>query len=389
MSSRFNKLDEALQTSDPAPALECLIEELDRAGEYRPLLDALLLKARYDLGLPLVHVGSLNSLPEAARGPYEERYVHAIREVGRKLLSSGDLAGAWAYFRAIGEPEPVAESLNVYEAGDDPEEVGRIIDIAFNQGANPRRGFQLILNHYGTCSAITALEQLPNDRTVWMDCVERLVRHLHEQLLANVRADLERRGDKLPENPTSITRLVEGRDELFADEAYHIDISHLSSTVRHSIMLTDRDALALAVELTEYGRRLSPRLQFEGMPPFENTFEDHRRYLRALLGDEVDAAVAYFRGRAEESESDDLESTLPAQVLVNLLVRLGRHDDAIEVAASKLQRVPESMLGCPGIPELCQQSGKLDRLATIARDQGNLVNYLAARLAARHHAEGR
>ncbi len=46
--------------------------------------------------------------------------------------------------------------------------------------------------------------------------------------------------------------------------------------------------MALAADLTEYGRRLSPRLLFDGPPPFEKIFDDHGIYLAALLGQDVE-----------------------------------------------------------------------------------------------------
>src|SRR5262249_31312450 len=153
------------------------------------------------------------------------------------------------------------------------------------------RGFELILENYGTCSAITAFEQLPpQDPTIRAACAERLIQHLHRDLAANVRADVANRGLVLPAaaapaaGSASIAELLRDRDWLFADDAYHIDISHLASVVRMSILTQDPEAVALAVDLTEYGRRLGPRLQFEGSPPFERIFDDHRVYLRAVLG---------------------------------------------------------------------------------------------------------
>ncbi|MFO0888980.1 MAG: hypothetical protein U0790_07505 [Isosphaeraceae bacterium] len=383
----FEVLSESLRVGGPEAAIRALVEQLEAAGEYRALLDALLLKARHELGLPPVQVGSLYDLPETVRTQFEERYVEAIRHVGTKLLAAGEIPAAWAYFRAIGEQEPVAAALDRYLPGDDHEKLAQVIDVSFNQGANPRRGFELILGHYGTCSAITALEQARiHDPAIQAACVERLVRHLHAQLLENLQADLRQRGTPATGASRSITELVAAHPELFAEEAYHTDVSHLSSTVRYSIMLTDRAALALAADLAEYGRRLSPRLQFEGAPPFERTFEDHLRYLRALLGQDVEQAVAHFRRKAEETLGDDLESTYPAQVLVNLLVRIGRLEDAIDVAGEQLAGLADGALVCPGVAELCQRAGRLDRLEAIARSHGNPVQFLAARLGTRPSA---
>ena len=379
--SAFDALERTLRHSGPPGAFEQLIEHLDKAGDYRSLLDALLLKARYDLNLPLIQVGGLSNLAEPVRTQFEDRYVEAIRLVGSKFLAAGEIPAAWAYFRVIAEPEPVKAALDEYEPDQDTERLGQIIDVAFNQGANPRRGFELILDHYGTCSAITALEQVPpGDAAIQTACIEKLIRHLHAQLAFSIRADLAQRGETVPGEATSVAELIAGRDWLFADEAYHIDVSHLSATVRYSILVSDPATLALAVDLTEYGRRLASRLQFEGMPPFERIFEDHCVFLHALLGQDVDAAISHFRKKVEAVVDDDVESSMPAQVLVNLLVRLGKLDEAIDLAAERLAHLPEQALTCPGLAELCQQQGRMDRLAEVARQRGDMVHFLAARL---------
>jgi hypothetical protein len=71
---------------------------------------------------------------------------------------------------------------------------------------------------------------------------------------------------------------------------------------------------------------------------------------------------------------------LPAQTLVNLLVRVGRAGAAIDVAAAHLAEIPDSALTCPSVAQLCRSAGEPDRLARIARDHDDLVNFTAARL---------
>jgi hypothetical protein len=214
-------------------------------------------------------------------------------------------------------------------------------------------------------------------------CVDRLVRHLHAQVLANVRADLIQRGERdLPENAT-LSQLLEGRSFLFDEDNYHVDVSHLSAAVRHSLVVEDPATLRLAAELADYGSQLSPRLRFEGRTPFEQTFEDCGRYVKGLLGIQQEEAIAHFRAKMEappEPYLDELESSLPAQALVNLLYRIGRHDEAIDVASERLARLPGAALVCPGIVELCRKGKRLDRLVEIAGQNGDLVTYLSARL---------
>ena len=380
----FASLDDALRALGPVAALDCLIAQLDAKREYRALLEAHLLKARHELGLPLIMSGPLASLPEPARTRYEEKYVAAIRLVGSRHLDAGDIPTAWAYYRAIAETEPVASAIRDFQPTENDERLGAVIEVAFNHGVSPERGFELIMEHYGTCPAITAFEQLPpHEAATRTACAGRLIRHLHRELTANIRSEIASRGQVLSPEESSIALLLEDRPWLFTDDGYHIDISHLAAVVRMSLLVPDRDVMALAVDLTEYGRRLSPRLVFDGPPPFEKIFEDHGIYLKALLGQDAGPAIAHFRGKLTAENDGDTDSSLPAQTLVNLLLHAGRVDDAIDVASQHLAGIPEAALGCPGIAQLCLQAGQPHRLAHIARDQGDLVTFTAALLQTR------
>lgn len=379
----LSAIEHALATGGVAGAIERLVEAASRRDDPRVLLDALLLKARQELGLPLIALGTLADLPEPARTHYEDRYVDALREVGTSLLNRGQITAAWPYFRTIGEKEPIARAMEqtALESGD--ERVSALIDVALYQGAHPRHGFQLVLDHHGTCSAISAFESLPPDNAIREACARSLLRTLHSHLAANLRAEITRQGHGRPSEDAPIPALLAGRDWLFADEAYHIDISHLASVVRMSTLLTDRADLNLALELCEYGRRLGPRLRYDDAPPFERTYEDHAAYLKALLGREVEESIAHFKHKLETLEAGSDEALLSAQAIVGLLARLGRLDEAIDVAAEHLAAVPEGLLSCPSLPQLCQRAGRLDRLADISRERGQLVSFTAALLQSR------
>mgnify|MGYP000976047468 CR=1 FL=1 len=394
-----------------AEALDDLIASLKERGGGRPLLDALLLKARFDLGLPLIPLNSLSDLAEPVRSQYEDRYVEAIRAVGQGLLNAGKLLEAWPYFRVLGEKEPIVRAIDAYTPGAPGEELDPsfhgVVDLAFNQGVHPVKGFGWILEHYGTCSAISSFEHLPSDEAVRRVCAEHLIRHLHEHLVFSLRSDLERRGgaSSLPPEGTPISDLLAGHEELFADDAYHIDVSHLTATVRLGPLAHDPEVLKLARDLTEYGRRLSPRHQYEGDPPFERVFEDHAVYFDIRLGRDVENGLAHFRAKlppppppsseaaapADVEESDartwdpggesDLYSTLPAQVLAKILVQLDRHEDALEIVAQHLASIPEGAIpGLPSLAQLCKRANRLDRLAALSRQRNDPVQFAAARL---------
>ncbi len=306
------------------------------------------------------------------------RYVEAIRHVGGRLLSRGNIVAAWPYFRAIGEKEPIVSALESYTPGEGDESVGHVVEVAFNQGAHPRRGFELILDHFGVCSAISAFEGLPQDDTIRLSATEALVNRLHADLVASLRAEIERQGHPAPPEGVSISQLIEGRTWLFEEEAYHLDVSHLGAVVRIAVLAEDRTTLENAVELTEYGRHLSPRHQYEGEPPFERLYEDHGIYLRALLDRDADVAIAHFRAKLPPADPDGEGVTTAAQILVRLLVRLGRLEEAIAISDEHLSGVPEGMLMVPGLSQLCARAGRMDRLAETSRRIGDPVRYAAA-----------
>jgi len=374
----FDALDRQLRENGPGAAIDALIAHLDATRQYRALLDALLLKARHDLHLPLVASGTLGDLPEPTRTQFEDRYVEAIRTVGGKLLATGDITAAWPYFRAIAEKDLIASAIDEFQPAEGDDRVGAIIDVAFNQGANPRRGYELILEHYGACSAITAFEHLPPDENIRQFCANRLIRHLHAQLTHSLRAEITRRGQPLPPEGTSIPDLMAGRDWLFFDDAYHIDVSHLGAVVRIAPLVSDPETLRLAVELAEYGRNLSDRHKYDCDPPFSDLYGDHAIYLRGLLNDDAERAIAHFVAKLPPADPDGDGDTLAAQILIRLLTRLDRHDEAIDVAAAHLRGVPESALICPTLSQLCHQAGQAARLADLAKRDGDLVHYTAA-----------
>jgi hypothetical protein len=375
----FEALERAFRQDGPDAGIDLLIKQLIEAKNYRGMLDALLLKARRDLKLPLVSSGSMAEIVEPLRTQYEDRYIEAIRAVGSKYLEAGEIGNAWAYFRVIGEPGPVAKAINEYVPGEDDERLGGIIEVALHHGAAPVKGFEMILEHYGTCSAITAFEQLPaQDESIRERCAGMLIGRLHRDLAANLRLEIANRGQPLSAGPVGIDELVRGRDWLFSDESYHIDISHLASVVRMSLLAKDAAAIRQAFELTEYGRRLSPRLQFDGPPPFEKIFDDHGAFLGALIGLDVGGAIERFEAKLMLDPEDGEGTLVAAQTLVNLLARLGRFEQAIEVAAKHFAGVPDGALFCPSLAQLCQRAGQPARLAEIAKTHGDPLNFATA-----------
>jgi hypothetical protein len=370
----FVSIDQAIQSGGPDATFELLMCRFRHENKLPQLFEARLMKRRHELGLPLIQTQPLSELPDETRRAYEDAYIDAAREVGGLYLDSGDIARAWPYFRAIGETRPVANAIEKVEPG---QGIEPIIEIAFHERANPRKGFELILANYGTCSAITSFEQYPG-REGREECIQTLVRKIHTDLIESLRYAITQVEGQAPDSQ-QIPQLIAGRDWLFDDNNYHIDTSHLASVIRFSIDLNDPLTLAQAVELTEYGKRLSPLFRYRGNPPFEDIYEDYGRYLKTLLGEDVEEGIKHFKQKLKESNIDEVGSN-PAQALVNLLVRLHRYPDAVDVSLEYLSGVDPGYLNCPTVVQLCGMAGDRNRMKEVARRQDDLLSYVAAAL---------
>jgi len=378
---RFDDLEQTLRQSGPGAAIDRLCRQLEEERDYASLFYALLMKKRHELGVSPVPTGSNTDLPAAAHQGFEEGIRDAARTVGDLYLRAGQIPQAWAYFRMLGEVGPVARALAQVEPRDD-EDCQPLIDIAFHQGVLPEKGFEWVLRRYGICSAITTLSggELPFPPEVRAGCIRTLVRALHAELLDRLRGEIARQqgfeatGQNVPE-------LIAGRDWLFADDYYHIDLSHLNATVQMASQLDGGEELRLARELCAYGQRLSPRFRYQSDPPFEDQYVDYDKYLAVLTGADVEGGLAHFRAKAEAADPETV-GTYPAEVLVNLLLRLGRAEEALEVARRHLAPLGDVRTSCPNLVELCQRTGRYDVLAEVARAQGHAVNFVAGMIAA-------
>ena len=351
--------------------LDALAAALADRRRWHAVFDVRLMQARLALELPVT--GDLGAVPADVRDRLDERSLAACREVGWPLLEDGQIAAAWMYLRAAADPAELSARLErlvppLLAADDDDEEAARrlqeIVGLALWEGADPALGITIVLRTQGTCNAITAYEQavarLPAGRQRPAAAV--LVAHLHREVLLAVAADLRGRGlADVPAEPHSIVALLAMAGGLTADPSIHVDVSHLQSVLRIARVCDDRPTLHQAWELAVYGCRLPADVVYPGEPPFERVAEASRHFFGAVLGHDVDAALAFFHRAAATAEPE--AGTLPADVLVLLLWRLRRPAEALRAA-----------LGRPsdhGMPSTVQAAGLLPSLVALAAAAGD------------------
>jgi hypothetical protein len=383
--SEFAKIDEVHRSQGPAAAVNELIRALEASHDWHRLFDALLLKKKLEMGLPMARPASFDQVPEDRQPEFEESYVEAARRVGRALLAENNIPQAWMYLRTVREPQAVAEALERVDSQNElPENVDDLISVALYERAHPVKGLELMLKSRGTCNTISAFDQaitqLSSDERI--RGAELLVKHLYDELLQSVCRDLERRHAEAaekssePPKPATLIEAIADRDWLFEDGNYHVDVSHLGAVVRFARFLTPESPnLGKAIELCEYGRRLSSQFQYPADPPFDDYYVAHLHFFKVLRDSDRPKSLDYFRQRLSAAAEPD-DRRLIAYVLVDLLVRTGALGDAVLVAAEHLRDLDES--SGFSFAQLCEEAGRLDLFRDAAREKGDLIGFTSA-----------
>jgi len=324
------------------------------------------MKKRFELGLPLIQTDSLT------REDYQQAVVEAAREAGRLFLAAGNIERAWPYFRAISETAPVADAISKLEPG---ENIDGIIAIALQEGVHPLKGMELTLARHGMCRAITSfgMYAVPKDRD---KCIALLANSLHAEIKERMTRAIEAREGSPPVN-TSLIELMSGRDWLFGEWDYYVDTSHLLSIVPYCVEVTEKPVLEIFNELCEYGTRLAPQFQSPGVPPFEDQCVAYGHYVQALLGNNVESHLDYFRRRVTECDAE-VAGDAPGRALVKLLVSLGRHTEALRVLLDNVFEDAPYGIPVPSALNLCYQARDFGRMKELARDRGDLLSYAAS-----------
>jgi len=372
MSDVFDDLQTSAREQGPTAVLDRLAEALREQRQHHHLFDALLMRKKLDLGLPLDKPTSFDDVPDPLKDDFEKTYIASAREVGELLLADNQIGQAWLYFRTIREPEKIKAAIEALDPRTDAQE--EIVEIALYHGVAPVQGVRMLLQTHGVCSTITALDQqfMRLEPAARSATAATLVRRLYDDLSFTLQQEVERK-QGLAAPGQSLRELMAGRDWLFADGNYHIDVSHLHSVVRFARSLeTEAPELPLAIQLAEYGSRLAQQYQYAGDPPFEEFYPAHIQYLKAVANQNREAALKYFHDRLPE-DPYQADAQLIALVNVDLLVRVGRAEEALPIAFKYLAEAGEQV-GF-SLLDLCRKTGRFELLCESARNKGDLLQF--------------
>ncbi len=378
MPDLYDLLKDTLSQSGPARAMDELISSLRAAKDFHRLFEALTLRAKHELGLPLLRTTDLAQASPEIREQLENRLMQACREVGQLLLAEGDIPGAYSYFQMIGELEPLRESLDTRIPSAD--EVPSLVEIALYRQVHPARGIALVLEHYGLCQAITACESLfgsPAPAIARQASVEQIIQRLHQDLSERLSAEITSREGSTPA-PATLADWVATRDWLFEADNYHIDTSHLNAAVRMARLIEPTPLYREAADLCAYGERLSPRYRYPDPEPFGDVYADSRRFFLAMLDSSDEPSLAYFRRKAESLDPNEV-GTYPIEIYLRMLQARGRLAEAIRFGTARPELVGGTLAAL--VDSICEEAGDYSALAASARQRQNGPAYLAALLA--------
>jgi ParB-like chromosome segregation protein Spo0J len=220
-------------------------------------------------------------------------------------------------------------------------------------------------------------------RTDQQAAVGALVEHVHAELLSSLKADILRR-EKLDETSEvqlakSIEPLLATRPGLLRDGTYHLDTTHLASTVRFARILDNEEQLRMAVDLAQYGRQLHTQYQYASEEPFAELYPMSLAMFRALLGEHVEAALKMFLQKAESLDPQE-HGTVAIENYADLLTRVGRPAEAMQFLIKKMPRGMRPFGIAPSLIELAELSKDYAPMLQQAKERGDLVGFAAALL---------
>jgi len=374
----FESLANHLAQQGPQATAKQVIEFFRHQGAYHELFEALKMKARLEIGLPAVPPGPDETLSPLLTDKLERSLIDACRTVGLLLLGNGRIREGWMYMRPVGDREAAAQALASIEANS--ENLDELIEVLVHESVDVERGFQLSLSRLGTCNSITLFDShlAYKSKPERQKAAALLVRHVHRELMNSLRVDIGRRDGKPPLGETVEAILAE-HPTLLKDGSYHLDTTHLSSTVRIGRVLDDPSLQKLCLDIAHYGRNLHPQYQYPGDEPFLEFYPNSIAFFRTLLGQHVEAGLRLFRQKAESLDVRE-HGTTAIETYIDLLSRVGRHEEAFHSFIKMMPDGARPMGIAPSLLELSQRTGSYSPMLKHCQEKLDYLGYAAALL---------
>lgn len=372
----FEEFETLLSTGETDAAIEILRQQFESDGDYFQLFEVLKVRCRHRLGLPLI----ATSVDDAGEqiDQLESGLLEACREVGTLLFRAGNPGEGWVYLQPVGDRALVKELLMEIPVTDENRDL--IIDLGLGQNIAPAYAFEIMLEAYGTCNAITTIDVRANqggfpDQD--MEAIaEILLKSFYNDVLSSAREEVAQR-EEATDADSTLGMLLERCQWLVTETGHHVDATHLNSIMRIARCVRTQEHFRMAKDLCRYGQRMADDFQYAGEPPFESTYVDHEHFFSGLLNEDTSAAIAHFQKKLADCEA--FEKTNVAEVWVAWLVRLGKNDLAFQVSLEHVTG-KETMGIAPSIVEIANTPELKQRLMEHFESAGDLLGFAICKL---------
>ncbi|MCY2985146.1 MAG: hypothetical protein NTY15_16095 [Planctomycetota bacterium] len=387
----FDTLQKTTLDNGASVAAQLLVNEMRSQERYPELFESLKMLHRIELGLPAVHTDLSGAHSESMhevispelQDQLDKKLLGACTEVGAAMMRKGNLQEGWMYMRAVGDRAATAEAMR--DVPVTQENLDTFLGLLVHEAIDVARGTKLSLEMRGTCNTITMLDSVVSmrGRVDQQAAVGTLVEHVHAELLESLKSDIIRReksdASSDVRTASSLEFLLSTRPTLLRDGTYHLDTTHLASTVRFARILDNEAQIRLAVDLAQYGRQLHSQYQYPSEEPFTDLYPMSLGMFRALLGEHVDAALKMFLQKAESLDPQE-HGTVAIETYADLLTRVGRPAEAMQFLIKKMPRGMRPFGIAPSLLELAEASKDFQLMLDHAKERGDFVGYAAALL---------
>ena len=371
MTTPFEQLQQLTEEKGVDAGLDFLEQHVRRNKDYAQLFEVLKMRVRHRMGLPILYSRTRDELDESDQRKLENGLLAACREVGTLFFKQGEFVHGWNYLQPVGDR--VLNDKLIRGVKVDDQNADDLIEIAVSQGAAPGYGFQILLQRYGTCDAITTFDQTAGNHS--LDCQRAmagaLLNHLYDELVGNLVSALPEL--KADSNQLTLAKILDS-GILTAENSCVIDATHLASVIRIARVLQERSLIQKAYELARYGGGLPDDLVYPGQVPFEDTYADHLYYFAALLGQNVDVAVEHFGNKLELHDARQ-HGGIVIETFVDLLAKVGRNDQAIDVLVEQLLGKYPLAGVAPEPNELVMTTDQKQKLMEHFRSESDLLGF--------------
>jgi hypothetical protein len=191
--------------------------------------------------------------------------------------------------------------------------------------------------------------------------------------------DWQRRQGTPADPQLGLTQLLATLPGWLQDGTYHLDTTHLASTVRFARVLDDPATLALARDLANYGKQLHPQYHYPSEEPFADLYAASLTFFDALLGHQTEASLKYFLQKAESLDPQE-HGTVGIETYVDLLDRTGRHAEALRFLVRKMPPSARPFGIAPSLLELSRKAGDFRTMLQQSQERKDLIGFAAALL---------